>query len=356
MGQHYAIWLEENGLSSWKDYFVSWPQVPGEYAKWAGIHSWELPERYHYTRWTGERTIAWIQEACRKDGPFFCWSSFHDPHPAYLVSEPWASMYDPRDMMPGAVMEGEHEKNPLHFGMTQEKVSAKDFLEKFGDKWVHGGHSHLVDSEELKRRIATYYGMVSFMDQEIGRILDALDQWGIAENTLVVFTTDHGHFLGQHGLTAKAIHHYEDLLKVPFLVRWPGRVPAGNASHALQNLVDLAPTFLAAAGRSIPGSMTGLDQTSTWCGGKPTRSWSITENHHGARYFHMRTYINQRYKITVYRSTDEGELFDLQEDPGEISNLWDEPGSQELKKNLLQEFLQAVLESEPERMPRIAGA
>ncbi|MBT3378364.1 MAG: sulfatase-like hydrolase/transferase [Lentisphaerae bacterium] len=354
-GQHYGIWLEEHGLDNWLDFFDDWPPNREKAQRLRANRSWALPEELHYTRWTGERTIAQIEQAAQEDRPFYIWSSFHDPHPPYLVPEPWATMYDPDDMQPGCLTEGEHDANPEHFGKTQEPDH--DYWQRVRQgEAIHGGQPHLRDREELKKDMACYYGMVSFMDQEIGRILDSLDRLGITDNTLVVFTTDHGHFLGQHGLTAKAIHHYEDLLRVPFIVRWPGRVPAGDVSAALQNSVDIAPTFLAAAGLDTPGAMTGVDQLPNWTTGEPVRTWSVTENHHGTRHFHMRTYIDERYKITVYRDGDDGELFDLQEDPGEVSNLWDVPAASPLKARMLHDFMQATLQSEPMRMPRIAGA
>jgi len=354
-GQHYAIWMEEKGLANWLDYFDEWPpDVEAQKRRRANRH-WDLPEEYHYTRWTGERTIASIEQAVAEDRPFFIYSSYHDPHPPYMVSEPWASMYDPADMIPGELTAGEHDSNPLHFRMTQEE--SPDFKGVyFEDQGIHGGLSHLHDREELKKDMAVYYGMVSFMDREIGRTLDALDRLGVADNTLVLFSTDHGHFLGQHGLIAKCIHHYEDLLRIPFIVRWPGQVPAGEVSDAIQNLVDLAPSFLSATGLDIPGAMTGVDQTGTWRGGPAARRWSITENRHTKTKLHLRTYVNQRYKITVYRQGENGELFNLENDPGEIKNLWHEPAAQELKGRLLHEFLQATLECEPTRMPRITGA
>jgi len=354
-GQHYALWMEEKGLKNWRDYFDSWPHNPEEARRRRAERHWNLPQEFHYTRWTAERTIAGIERAVNDGRPFHIWSSFHDPHPPYMVSEPWASMYDPKDMAPGELTPGEHDKNPIHFRMTQEKQPK--FRELFfEDQGIHGGHSHLRDREELKKDIACYYGMISFMDQEIGRILDALDRLGITENTLVVFSTDHGHFLGQHGLIAKCIHHYEDLLRIPFLVRWPGRVSTGGVSEAIQNLIDLPPTFLAAAGLEIPGLMTGLNQLDTWRGGPPARRYSITENRHTRTKLHIRTYVNQRYKITVYRLGEDGELFDLVADPGEVNNLWHDPSAKELKARLLYEFMQAMLECEPTRMPRIAGA
>jgi arylsulfatase A-like enzyme len=259
-------------------------------------------------------------------------------------------------MVPGRLTPGEHDRNPEHFRKTQERDPAWWKQATANEGAVHGAHPQLHDEAELKKDIACYYGMVSFMDDQIGRTLAELDALGIADNTIVVFTTDHGHFLGQHGLTAKAIHHYEDLIRLPFLVRWPGQVPGNRASNALQNLVDLAPTFLNAAGVPVPGGMTGLNQLPTWTGGRPVRQWSVTENHHGYRRFHLRTYVNDRYKLTVYRQDDAGELFDLLADPGEIHNRWNDPGYADVKLQLLHEFLQATLQSEPERMPRITGA
>jgi len=358
-GQHYAIWMEAKGLGDWRHYFRDWPHVDREKDRQryydADARRWSLPQDMHYTHWTGERTVARIEAAAAEDKPFFIWSSFHDPHPPYIVPEPWASMYDPADMVPGQLTPGEHDKNRAHFAMTQGPDS--DITAYFApDKWLHGAHSHLRDREELQKDMACYYGMVSFMDKEIGRILDALDRLGLAGNTIVVFSTDHGHFLGQHGLTAKAIHMYEDLLRIPFIVRYPPRVQAGQTSDAIQNLVDLTPTFLAVAGLDIPLAMTGVNQLDTWSGGQPARTWSITENHHGTQRCHMRTYVNRRYKITVYRDGDDGELFDLVEDPGETNNLWNAPEAAALKSDMMHEFLQATLACEPMRMPRIAGA
>ena len=354
-GQHYAIWMEHNGLANWRDYFAAWPHDRDDMAKRRGMRHWDLPEDYHYTRWTAERVIARIEQAHTANRPFLVMANFHDPHPPYSVPEPWASMYDPADMVPGQLVPGEHDRNPPHFAMTQQK-SPKFRELYFEDNGIHGGHSHLRDRGELKKDMAIYYGMVSFMDREIGRILDALDRLGLADHTLVVFTCDHGHFLGQHGLIAKAIHHYEDLLRVPCIVRWPGRVPAGRVSQAIQNTVDLSPTFLAAAGLPIPGIMTGINQLGTWRGGDPARTWSITENRHTLTNFHLHTYVTQRHKITVYRKFPYGELFDLEADPAETNNLWDEPSAASLKAQLLHELAQATLQCEPTRMPRIAGA
>jgi uncharacterized sulfatase len=199
--------------------------------------------------------------------------------------------------------------------------------------------------------------MISLLDKYIGRILDHLDALGLAENTLVVFTTDHGHFYGHHGLVAKGAFHYEDMVRVPFLARMPGTVPAGRVSNALVSLVDLAPTFLETCGIGVPRSMTGLDLRPVLFGQNDrVRDHVLVENRHEPTTIHVKTYIDDRYKLTVYFNRDYGELFDLETDPGEFENLWDSPEHRELKAELTRRLLFAEMGKEPLWMPRVAGA
>ncbi|MFP4028024.1 MAG: sulfatase-like hydrolase/transferase [Candidatus Brocadiia bacterium] len=353
VGQHYAIWMEEQGLENWRDYFRSWPPDPDEKRR---HHHWDLPEEYHYTHWTAERTIAKIEECVEEGRPFFGMCNFHDPHPAYLVPEPWDTMYDPDDMEPGRFVEGEMDDMPPHFQKTREENPDFSMYQET-EHYNHGFRSHVHDRETLKQDMAVYYGMISFMDREIGRVLNALDRLGIAEDTLVVFTTDHGHLLGHHGLVAKGAFHYEDLVKIPMLARYPGCIPAGAVVSALQSQVDLPVTFLEACGIEAPGYMQGTDQLDVWAGEKDSaRNHVMVENRHQPTAIHLRTYVDERYKITVYRDESYGELFDLQEDPEEHSNLWHDPEYTELKAEVLHRFANAELVREPTRMPRIAVA
>lgn len=349
-GQHYAIWMEEQGLKNWRDYFWKWPENAPKRR-----HSWDLPEEFHYSRWTAERSISYMEKCKSEDKPFFLWASFQDPHPPYLVPEPWASMYDPADMVPGKLVPGEHDANPPHFRKTQEqKPDFSMYRETFGP---HGFHSHLISDQALRKNMAVYYGMISLMDQQIGRIMESLDRLGLAKNTLVVFSTDHGHFVGQHGLRAKGAFHYEDMIRVPMIVWHPGQVPQNAVSNDLQCTVDFAPTCLTAAGIEVPGFMTGLNQLDAWYGNaEPPRKHVIVENRHEPTKVHLRTFVDKRYKITVYRGHEYGELFDLQEDPGEIRNRWDDPAYAGVKCDLLRKFMSATMDYEPTRMPRIAGA
>lgn len=360
-GQHYALWMEEKGLTNWEEYFQEWPRNPND--KYAGPYyqrdmlAWDLPEEFHHSRWIGERTIANMRSSADRDKPFFLWASFFDPHPPYVVPEPWASMYDPAEMEPGRFRPGEFDDMPPHFGLTRkENPDYSDFEEEGGHN-LHGFGSHLHSEEEMRRSMAAYYGMTSLIDDEIGRILDYLDESGLAENTLVVFTTDHGHFLGQHGLIAKGAFHYEDLLRVPMIVRWPGRVPEGRVSNAIQSLVDYPQSWLSAAEIGAPGQMQGVDQMPVWLGDEETmRDHALVENRHNPTRVHLRTLITDRHKITVYRGAEYGEIFDLEADPDELHNLWDDPASADLKSQLLHRFVQAEIERESTRMDRVAGA
>jgi uncharacterized sulfatase len=319
-------------------------------------HKWDIPEEFHYNTWIAERTNALLEQYQAADEPFFLWSSFFDPHPPYLVPEPWDTMYDSQQLTIPELVPGEHDRNPPHFGMTQLTKPDFSHLKETGNG-IHGYSSHLLPESQRKQLVATYYGMVSMMDKYIGKILDRLDELGLRENTVVVFTTDHGHFFGQHGLQAKGGFMYEDLIKLPFLVRYPGKVPAGRVSDAMQSLVDLAPTFLSLCGIPIPHAMTGVDQSQVWCGEKPrARDHILCEFRHEPTTIHQKTYVDERYKITVYYNQTYGEIFDLAEDPQELNNLWDEPACAALKSELLLKFAWAELGKESMPMPRISGA
>ncbi|MXV92015.1 MAG: sulfatase-like hydrolase/transferase [Chloroflexi bacterium] len=339
VGQHYALWMEERGLSNWRDYFL---QPTGHVQ--AQRRKWLIPERFHYNAWIAERSSALIEQYQAADEPFFLWASFFDPHPKYLAPEPWDTMYDPESITVPAAAPGEHNQNPPHFQLTQQPEPDFSAWQEPNGSACHGFHSHLHDRGELMKDIACYYGMVSCMDKYIGQIIDKLDALGLAENTLVVFTSDHGHYFGQHGLIAKGAFHYEDGLRVPMIARLPGRIPANANSDSLQSLVDYAPTFLAVCGLDVPEEMTGLDQFAVWGGDESrARSSVIIENRHQPTTLHLKTFVGQRYKLTRYFGRDYGEIFDLRDDPGELRNLW---ADESLRAELTEAMLRAELQKE----------
>jgi arylsulfatase A-like enzyme len=379
-GQHYALWMQEQGCANWREFFQprhdgvrdtpqdgrqAPPILDGPGYGWRADMHWKLPEKFHYSRWTADRTNAQIESAVAAGLPFFCWSSYHDPHPPYCVPEPWASLYDPDDMddQVGQFVPGEFDAMPLPHQMTRDPHADFRVFNEDG-RGNHGYHPHWIEGVTFSRRhlreaIAIYYGMISFMDAMIGTTLDTLERLGQLDNTLIVFTCDHGHFLGQHGLVAKGPFHYEDVLRVPMIAAWPGRVPAGPTSAALQTLVDIAPTFLDAAGLGVPLWMQGHSQWADWSGrGAPARRHAvIVENHHNGSAVHLRTLVTDRYKLTLYRGRpDWGELFDLESDPDERQNQFANPACAALRAGLMQQMIDADLEREPAPTRRVAGA
>lgn len=350
-GQHYALWMESKGHKDWRKYFR--PQhrrlQPGE--------AWEIPEAIHYNAWIAERTNALMKQYQREDKHFFLWASFFDPHPQYMVPEPYASMYDPAKVTVPEHRDGEFDDKPPYFKLSQQAHPDFSAFQEPDGNGIHGAGSHLRSREDKARNIATMYGMMTMMDTYIGVILDQLDALGLTENTLVCFTSDHGDFWGQHGLVAKAIHHYEDLLRVPLVVSMPGTIPEGVVSNALQSTVDLPQTFLSIAGLPVPRSMTGIDETAVWTGEvEQVRDHVIVENQHQPTTLNLRTFITQRYKLTVHFNQPYGELYDLEADPSEYVNLWDHAEHQQLKQDLLLQFLHGEMAKAPLPMPRISGA
>ena len=371
VGQHYALWLEKKGCKNWKDYYLEptgnmkqseFPRMEQLVKSPRGFldaprswGKWDIPEEFHYNNWITEQTNEYMDQYKKEQKPFFLWASFFDPHPEYFVPEPWASMYDPESISLPEFDAKEHQQNPIHFKMTQEEDP--DYSSYIVQQDLHGLHSHLQKPEELKKDIAVYYGMVSMMDKYIGQILDHLEELGLKDNTIVVFTSDHGHFFGQHGLVRKGPFHYEDLLKVPMIVRYPNHIPRDIVSDALQSLVDYTPTFLSFANVPIPHAMTGKDQKAVWLGEqKHLREWIVCEDNHEHPTINVRTFVNERYKISVIYNSKEGLFFDLQEDPQELHNLWDSPQHKTIKDSLLIQYIFAELDKESRPMPRIKQA
>ena len=199
-------------------------------------------------------------------------------------------------------------------------------------------HASARDARTLQ---AAYYAMIELIDDQVGRVLDALRASGQADDTLVIFTSDHGEMLGDHGLIQKGCRFYEGLVRVPLMLSWPGRIGAGQHSDALVELTDLAPTLLEAAGEPVPEWMQGRSLLPMSTGAAPL------DRHRDAvwcEYFdaldapdatRATMYRRGRYKLVVYHGHGLGELYDLERDPGEFDNLWDDPRHAALKADLL---------------------
>jgi arylsulfatase A-like enzyme len=198
----------------------------------------QLPAELHTTTWTGRRTAEYLRARAADARPFACWTSFIKPHPPFDPPMPYALMYDPLDM-PDPIRSGAPGEGTEYAAALQHRV-----------KWTRPD----LDLDRVRTMRAYYYACVTHVDEEIGRILDALDETGLAESTLVVFTADHGEYLGDHGCFGKRGYH-DPAARIPMILAGPG-VPEGVEVDALVGLTDLAPTFRAAAGidSAAPGS------------------------------------------------------------------------------------------------------
>ncbi len=192
---------------------------------------------------------------------------------------------------------------------------------------------------------AAYYAMIKLIDDQVGRILDALEETGQRENTVIIFMSDHGEMLGDHGLIQKGCRFYEGLVRVPLIWVWPGKIAAGRQYSDLVELTDIAPTLLELAGERVPDAMQGKSLMPMLTGEAEEglhREWVRCEYYDAldmpdGTYATM--YRDGRYKLTVYHGHNLGELYDLVEDPNEFCDLWDDPEYVEVKLALMQREL-----------------
>jgi arylsulfatase A-like enzyme len=202
---------------------------------------------------------------------------------------------------------------------------------------------------KYQRYMRDYLATVQSVDDNVGRLLGFLDKSGLTGNTIVIYTSDQGFFLGDHGLFDKRFM-YEESLRMPFLVRWPAGIKAGSRSDAMALNVDFAPTFLDAAGAKIPAEMQGRSLLPILRGKTPAdwRSSMYYRYYHDPGDHNTRAHYGVRtatHKLIYFWKKDQWELFDLVRDPNELHNLYGQPGQEELTRTLkaeLQRLKQAV--------------
>ena len=196
---------------------------------------------------------------------------------------------------------------------------------------------------KYQRYMQDYLATIQSVDDNVGRLLDYLDREGLAKNTIVVYTSDQGFFLGDHGLFDKRFM-YEESLRMPFLVRWPATIKAGSRSDAIALNVDFAPTFLDAAGVKVPADMHGRSFLPMLRGRAPAdwrtsmyyRYYHDPGDHNTRAHYGVRT---RTHKLIYFWKKDQWELFDLVNDPQEMHNLYGQPGQEPLTATLQAELL-----------------
>lgn len=326
----YQDWLKEKGVSWQEEYRSPCPD-------WPPKHGYPLPERiqgmkdeHHQTTWCIEKGIEFIERV--KDGGPWCLSiNPYAPHPPFDPPQSYKDKLNVTDMPLPLWKEGELDNKPR--------------FQK--DCYLNGSQNGMVRdtvgmTDEMKREVTRdYYALVEQIDHQFGRLMDYLEENGLRENTVVIFMSDHGEMLGDHGQYWKGPYFYESLIHVPLIISCPGTIPCGVKSRAIVELVDLAPTLLELSGLPVPSYIQGKSFADILLG---TKSPDYHKDCAYAEYYfcgsilhevYATMYFDGRYKMIVHHNSGISELYDLEQDPCEFNNLWDCPGYEVFQASLV---------------------
>jgi choline-sulfatase len=293
-----------------------------------------MPAEAHQTTWCAEKACDFVRARAEDGQPWLFSVNLFDPHHAFDPPEACLARYVERlDEIPMPnYLPGELEGKPAY--------QAYDHDGAYGRR---AGFSYDQMSERDHRFVrAAYWAMCDLIDEQVGRMLTALEETGQAANTIVVFTSDHGEMLGDHGIYLKGPFFYEPAIRVPLIVAWPDHI-AAQVSSALVELVDLPQTLLDAVGLPHDPGMQGQSLWPLLRGAAPGHQHreDVYCEYYNAMPWHqaptaqMTMVRTERLKLTVDHSASEGELYDLQRDPCETRNLWDEPDYAAAKTEML---------------------
>lgn len=320
----YSHWLREQGSE-----YCQQPMAESSYV------SSGMAEQYRHTTWCAQKAIDFIESNARFEHPwFFCVNTF-DPHHPFDPPPDYLERYLERlDEIPlPDYADGELDDKPLF-----QRV---DHVGAYGGD---AGYAFTDMCERDHRMLrAAYWAMCDLIDVQVGRMLACLEQTRQRDNTVVVFTTDHGEMLGDHGIYLKGPYFYEPVVHVPLLISWPGVIRRGERCRALVELVDLAPTLLDAAGLPRQAGMQGRSLWAMLSGhtGLDHHHEDIYSEYYNAMPWHKEPAAHatmlrtETHKLVVTHGLATGELYDLVEDPIEQCNLWDDPAQTQLKCELL---------------------
>lgn len=336
VGGHYYVWLKSrrpdaDALRDRKN------QLPHDYVC---PQAWRtpIPEELYPTSYIADKSCDWLDSYAksRRDKPFFLMTSFPDPHHPFTPPGRYWSMYKPEDMVLPESFETGNRKlaRPVTWAMEQRASGKTD---------VNGQAAFAINEREAREAMALSCGMIAMIDDAIGRVLARLSACGLADNTIVIFTTDHGDFLGDHRLLLKGPAHYEGITHVPFIWAEPGQHGA-RTSDAMAGTLDIASTILDRAKVQPYNGIQGLSLLPVLDGSAaslPRDSMVIEDDQQravfglpsGAR---LRSLVTRRWRITIAHGDSYGELYDLQNDPDEIDNLFDDPGHRAVRGELME--------------------
>lgn len=321
----YHRYLQDRGLCDYNDVEdqvdAFRKEAPPQYWQSAGAMRANLPKEHYSTAWIADRALEEIENWPPQGNLLMV--GFVKPHHPLDPPAPWDAMYDPNEI---ELLPGWTESVPPH-----DLANSRGFYP-----------SEALTEESVRRSTAFYYGLISQVDREIGRIVDALRRRGIYDDTLVVYTSDHGDYMGYHHMLGKNNWQYDPLMKVPLVVKYPSNYQAPHTGadtlrETLATNLDVAPTILAAANCPAPSTMHGRDLAWDDEGRPVVFSEMRLGGEHGSRMQLMaRTHTR---KLLWTGQVDSSMLFDLEEDPLEMQNRIADPAYAEDKERLVREIL-----------------
>ena len=355
--ENYVDWIEEQGYG--KEFAMDWSAEFGRGAKCS--EEWEekfptadlgtrissLPEGYTMEAYTALNTIEMINNHAETGEPFFCWATFYRPHQPYTPLKKYMDMYDVSEWGEG-VNNGGSIKKPESLYEPKENLPPMMQSIRDGGNKVWNVDKAYADEQLFRNYIGAYYALVTEMDHYIGQIIETLEKTGLKDETIIIYTTDHGDFVGHHGMVEKAAagqNVYEDILNIPLIIHYPGQSKGGKKQE-LVSQVDIMPTIIEILGLETTGfkhpvqgkSLHGMMQRD-----EPfERKYVISES------WSQAAIITERHKLgimldpTEYKSRFDyrafGDMFYIrQKDPLEVKNgINDEGNIKEI--NLLRSY------------------
>ena len=305
-----------------------------------------MPEELYPTTYVAERTIARIEElSAQPERPFFLKCSFPDPHHPFTPPGRYWDLYRAADMpLPDAwhVDTGRLPPHVRHLFQERDSGTAKkDTPALFA-----------CNEHETRALIALTYGMIAMIDDAIARILAALEKAGTARDTIVIFTSDHGDLMGDHQLMLKGPVHYQGVVRVPFIWRETAERRVRGRRPGLAATIDIARTILDRAGVEPFNGMQGVSQLPVIAGTAPSPRAAALIEEEGQRTYmgfpsriRMRTLVTAQHRLSLYEGVDWAELYDLQDDPLEMRNLWDDPAAADLQREMLERLAREMIAS-----------
>ncbi len=310
-----------------------------------------MPEEFHEASWCADQAIEFIERRGGSGEPWLFSLNMFAPHHPFNPPETFLKPYL-----------GRLDDIPLPAALDDD-LSGKPAYQATDSEGAYGGtmpYWHGMSARDHRMVRAAYWAMCDLVDAKVGAILDALTRTGQRDNTIVIFMSDHGEMLGDHGIYLKGPYFYEPAIRVPLIVNWPGNV-LPQPHNGLTELVDLAPTLLEACNIDLFPGMQGRSLWPQLCGQSPVKGRdSIYCEYYNAMPFHtdptaqLTMLRTETHKIIVDHANDDGELYDLDADPLETVNLWRDSGSLGIKAQMLTHLTHRMAFTADPLPPRIS--